>query len=118
MVRALFMPKDESFRRKLFEDIKNSAISYSEAYQSFVEYHDHSDQFIQFLRAVLLVSKSLDKRNCRRMWKSVADYNGLVTRDFLRCQNRVFPAKWMLNCRRVPLLYGFERAVEWNIHQS
>ena len=118
MVRAFFMPKDESFRQKIFEDTKNSAIAFSESYQSFVEYHDHSDQFIQFLRAALLVSKFPHERNCRRIWKSVADYKGLVARDSLRCQNRVFPAKWMLNCRRVSLLNGFERAVEWIIYQS
>ena len=118
MVRAFFMPKDESFRQKIFEDTKNSAIAFSESYQSFVEYHDHSDQFIQFLGAALLVSKFPHERNCRRIWKSVADYKGLVARDFLRCQNRVFPAKWLLNCRRVSLLNGFERAVEWIIYQS
>lgn len=93
MVRAFFMPKDESFRQKIFEDTKNSAIAFSESYQSFVEYHDHSDQFIQFLGAALLVSKFPHERNCRRIWKSVADYKGLVARDFLRCQNRVVPAK-------------------------
>ena len=108
MVRAFFMPKDESFRQKFFEDTKNSAIAY----------HDHSDQFIQFLGAALLVSKFPHERNCRRIWKSVADYKGLVARDFLRSQNRVFPAKWLLNCRRVSLLNGFERAVEWIIYQS
>ena len=116
--RAHFMPKSDSFRQKVLEDTKNPAIAYSRAYQSFVEYHDHSGKFIQFLRAAVLVSKSPDERNRRRMWKSVADYNGLVARNFNRCQNRVFPAKWMLNCRPVSLLNGFERAVEWIIHQS
>ena len=116
--RAHFMPKGDSFRQKVLEDTKNPAIAYSRAYQSLVEYHDHSGKFIQFLRAAVLVSKSPDERNRRHTWKSVADYNGLVARDFNRCQNRVFPAKWMLNCRRVSLLNGFERAVEWIIHQS
>ena len=115
--RAHFMPKGDSFRQKVLEDTKNPAIAYSRAYQSLVEYHDHSGKFLQFLRAAVLVSKPPEERNCRRIWKSVADYNGLVARDFNRCQNRVFPAKWMLNCRRVSLLNGFERAVEWIIHQ-
>lgn len=115
--RAHFMPKGDSFRQKVLEDTKNPAIAYSRAYQSLVEYHDHSGKFLQFLRAAVLVSRPPDEGNRRRTWKSVADYNGLVARDFNRCQNRVFPAKWMLNCRRVSLLNGFERAVEWIIHQ-
>ena len=116
--RAHFMPKGDSFRQKVLEDTKNPAIAYSRAYQSLVEYHDHSGKFLQFLRAAVLVSRPPDEGNRRRTWKSVADYNGLVARDFNRCQNRVFPAKWMLNCCRVSLLSGFERAVEWIIHQS
>ena len=71
--------------------------------------------FIQFFRAAMLVNKPKDERNRRRTGKSVADHNGLIARDFLRCRNRVFPAKRMLNCRRVSLLNGFERAVEWVI---
>ena len=117
-VRAHFMPKGDSFRQKVLEDTKNTAVAYSRAFQSFVEYHDHSGRFIQFLRAALLVNKPQDERTRRRTWKSVADHNGLIARDFLRCRNRVFPAKWMLNCRRVSLLNGFERAVEWVIQQS
>ena len=40
--RAHFMPKGDSFRQKVLEDTKNPAIAYSRAYQSLVEYHDHS----------------------------------------------------------------------------
>ena len=110
---ANFMPRGDIFRRKVLEDTKNPAIANSRAFKAFVEYRDHSAEFIQFLRAALLTNETPDGRNRRRTWKSVADYNGLIARDFLRCQNRVFPARWMLNCRRVTMLCGFERAVEW-----
>ena len=111
--RANFMPQGDSFRKKVLKDTNDPAIANSTAYQAFVEYHDHSAEFIQVLRAALMVSEIPDARNHRRTWTAVADYNGLIARDFLRCQNRVFPAKRMLNCRRVTMLNGFERAVEW-----
>ncbi|KAL9975704.1 hypothetical protein ACROYT_G012898 [Oculina patagonica] len=114
--RANDMARGDSFRREVLEDTKNPAIAYSTARQAFTEYHDHSPEFIMFLRASLLASEVPDKRDRRRTWMSVANYNGLIARNFLRCQNRVFPVKWQLNCRRVTMLNGFERAVEWIIN--
>ncbi|KAJ7388731.1 hypothetical protein OS493_036009 [Desmophyllum pertusum] len=110
------MVMSQSFRQKVLEDTQNPAIAYSEGRVGFMEYHDNSEELVQFLRAALLVSEVPDERNRRRTWKSVADYNGLIARNFLRCQNQVFPAKWMNNCRRVTMLSGFERAVEWIIN--
>ena len=110
---SYFLPQGDNFRRKVFEDTKNPAISNSTAYQAFVDYRDYSAEFIQFLRASLLISEVPDQRNRRRTWNSVADHNGLIARNFLRCQNRVFPPRWMLNCRRITMLAGFERVVEW-----
>ena len=118
MQRAHDMPRGDSFRRRVLEDTGDPAIANSRAFQAFVEYHDHSAEFTQFLRANLLVSDNPDNKNRRRKWTSVAEYNGLIARDFLRCQNRIFPAKWMLNCRRVTILNGFERAVEWIVKRK
>lgn len=112
-IRADNMVPGDSFRRKVFEDTKNRAIASSTARQAFTEYHDHSTEFIMFLRAALLVSEVAHEHKHKRTWKSVAEYNGLIARNFLRCKNRVFPAKWLLNCRRVTMLNGYERAVEW-----
>ena len=109
------MPPGDSFRRKVLEDTKNPAISSSRTLQSFVEYHNHSAEFLQFLRASLLISDIPDERNRRRTWKSVADHNGLIARNFLCCQNRVFPARWMMNCRKVSNVNGFARTVEWTV---
>ena len=108
----------KSFRQQVLQDTKNPAIANSNGRVAFVEYHDHSEEFTQFLRTALLVTdrETPDKVNRRRTWRSVADYNGSVARDFLRCQNRVFPAKWMQNCRRVTMMTGFERAVEWIVN--
>ena len=108
----------QSFRQKVLEDTQNRAIAYSTGRVAFVEYHDHSEEFIQFLRAALLAGEheNQDKKSLLRKWRSVANYNGLIARDFLRCQNRVFPAKWMQNCRRVTMMTGVERAVEWIIN--
>ena len=105
----------QSFRQKVLEDTQNPAIAYSKWKTAFVDYHDHSQEFIQFLRAAVLVAEHEipDKKSRPRTWKSVADYKGLIARDFLRYQNRVFPAKWMHNRRRVTMMNGFDRAVEW-----
>ena len=111
--RADSMPPGDNFRKKGLKDTNDPAIANSTAYQAFVEYQDHSAEFIEFLRAALMVSEISDAQNHRRTWTAVADCNELIARDFLRCQNRVFPAKRMLNCRRVTMLSGFERAVQW-----
>ena len=113
-----FSQLPQSFRQKMLEDTQNPAIANSKGKVAFVEYHDYSKEFIQFLRAAILVAdhKPADKRNRLRKWRSVADHNGLIARDFLRCKNRVFPAKWMHNRRRVTMMNGFDRAVEWIIN--
>ena len=109
-----FSQLSQSFHQKVLEDTQNPAIAFSQGRVAFMDYYDLSEEFIQFLRAALLVDHKIkDKVNRQRTWSSVADYNGLVARDFLRCQNRVFPAKWMQNCCRVTMMSGFERAVEW-----
>lgn len=117
LLHSLQMPT-ESFRQQVLQDTQNPAIAYSKENVAFMQYHDHSNEFVQFLRAALLVKdrELPDEVNRRRTWRSVADYNGLVARDFLRCQNRVFPARWMQNCRRVTMMTGFERAVEWIVN--
>ena len=85
-----------------------------------MDYYDLSEEFIQFLRAALLVSdhdhEIPGKVNRRCMWRSVADYNGLVARNFLLSQNRLVPFKWILNCRRVTMMNGFSRVVEWIVN--
>ena len=40
---------------------------------------------------------------------------GLDLRDFIRNENTVFPFRWALNCRRVTMLRGFERILEWKL---
>jgi len=113
-----FSQLPESFRQKVLEDTQNRAIAFSQGRVAFMDYYDLSEEFIQFLRAALLVSdhEIPDKVNRPRIWKSVADYNGLVARDFLRNQNRFLPFKWTNNCRRVTMLSGFSRVVEWIVN--
>ena len=105
-----------SFRQKVLEDTQNPAIALSHRRVAFLDYHDLSEEFIQFLRAALLVSdhhhEIPDKVNRPREWRSVADYNGLVARNLLCSQNRLLPFKWKLNCRRVTMMSGFGRVVE------
>ena len=115
-----FSQLPQSFLQKVLEDTQNHAIAFSYGRVAYMDYYDLSEEFIQFLRAALLVSdydhEILDKVNQRRTWRSVADYNGLVARNFLYRQNRLFPFKWMLNCRRVTMMSGFARVVEWIVN--
>ena len=113
-----FKQLPQSFLQKVLEDTQNPAIASSNGRVAFMDYYDLSEEFIQFLRAALLVSdhKIKDKVNQRRIWRSVADYNGLVARNFLLSQNRFLPFKWKLNCRRVTMLSGFGRVVEWIVN--
>ena len=115
---SYFKQLPQSFLEKVLEDTQNPAIAFSHGRVAYMDYYDLSEEFIQFLRAALLVSdrKIKDKVNQRRIWRSVADYNGLVARNFLRSQNRFLPFKWKLNCRRVTMLSGFSRVVEWIVN--
>ncbi|KAL9964389.1 hypothetical protein ACROYT_G028021 [Oculina patagonica] len=84
---------------------QNPSIAHSNGKVAFLDYQDFSKELIQFLRAAVLVPdhEIPDQRHRPHTWRSVADYNGLIARDFLICQNRVFSAKWMLSCRRVTM---------------
>ena len=86
----------KSFRQQVLQDTKNSAIAYSDGRVAFVEYHDHSEEFILFLRAALLVTdrEIPDKVNRRRTWRSVADYNGLVARSLRSKRSRTTRTKF------------------------
>ena len=110
-----FSQPPESFCQKVLQDTQNRAIAFSDGIVAYMDYYDLSEEFIEFLRASLLVSdhEIPNEVNRRRIWRSVADYNGLVARDFLCSQNRLFPFKWNNNCRRVTTMSGFSRVVEW-----
>ena len=96
-----FSQLPQRFRQKVLEDTQNHAIAFSHGRVAFLDYYDLSEEFIQFLRAALLVSdhhhEIPGKVNRRHMWRSVADYNGLVAHNFLCSQNRLVPFKWMLS---------------------
>ena len=110
-----FSQLSQSFRQNVLEDTQNRAIAFSSGRVAFMDYYDLSEEFIQFLRAALLVSdhEIPGKVNRQRIWRSVADYNGLVARNFLHSQNQLLPFKLKLNCRRVTMMNGFDRVVEW-----
>jgi len=110
-----FSQMPESFQQKILQDTQNEAIAFSDGRVGYMDYYDLSEEFIEFLRAALLVSdhEIPNEVNRRRIWRSVAHYNGLIARDFLCSQNQLFPFKWNNNCRRVCMMSGFSRVVEW-----
>ena len=100
----------------VLQDTGNAGIANSTGRVGITEYYDLSPEFLMFIRACLLSPDVADaSRGKRRVpsSKAMALKHGLVLRNFLRNENRVFPFRWPINCRRVTQLNGFERAVEW-----
>ena len=104
-----------SFFNKVLADTGSPAIAYSSGVTGFVEYFDHTKHFMKFLRAALLISDLHSESAGRRSWKSLAEHNFLTARNFLRFENRIFRFRWPLNFRRVNILNGYEKAVEWTL---
>ena len=107
--------------RKALKDTQNPELANSSGMAAHVDYLNVSSEFLMFLRASLLVSStdkdlaSLKRKNKIPSVKSLAGSLGLHLRDFTRNENTVCPFKWALNCRRVTMLTGFERTLEWKL---
>ena len=100
------------------KDSKNPGIASSGGRTGHMEYLDLTEEFETYLKASLLACDSqteLCKEN-RVSLPSVttlaASY-GLECRKFLRNENSIMPFRWPVNCRRVTMIRGMERAVEW-----
>ena len=101
---------------KVLQDTGSAAIANSQGKNGFIEYYDLSPEFLRYIRACLLSSDLNIASRGKRLLpssKAMALKHGLVLRNFLRNENRVFPFRWPMNCRRVTQLSGFERAFEW-----
>ena len=106
---------------KALQDTQNPELANSSGMSAVVEYFNISSQFLMFLHASLLVSStdkdlaSLKRKNKIPSVKSLAGSLGLHLRDFTRNENTVWPFKWALNRRRVTMVRGFERTLEWKL---
>ena len=111
---------DELCNRAL-KDTGNFELTHLSGLSTVVEYLNLTSQFNMILRASLLASctdkelASLRKKKRIPSVKSLASSLGLHLRDFIRNENTVFPFRWPLNCRRVVMLRGYERALEWKL---
>ena len=107
--------------RKALRDTQNPELADASGMSALVEYFNISSEFLMFLRASLLISStdkdlaSLKRKKKIPSVKSLAGSLGLHLRDFTRNKNTVCPFKWALNCRRVTMLRGFERTLEWKL---
>ena len=102
---------------RALQDTGSAAIANSQCKMCFIEYYDLGPEFLRYIRVCLLSSDLNKARGKMEKWlptsKAMALKLGLVSRNFLRNENRVFPFRWPLNCRRVTQMIGSERAVEW-----
>jgi len=111
----------DDLTRKALQDTQNPELANSSGVSAVVEYINITSEFLMFLRASLLTSStdkdltSLKRKKRIPSVKSLVASLGLDLRDFTRNENTVFPFKWALNCRRVTMLRGFERTLEWKL---
>ena len=106
---------------RALKDTGNPELVHSSGLSTVVEYLNLTDEFCMFLRASLLASctdkelASFKRKKKIPSMKSLVSSLGLHLRDFIRNENTVFPFRWALNCRRVVMLRGYERALEWKL---
>ena len=111
----------DDLRCKALRDTQDLELAKLSGMSALVEYFNISSEFLMFLHASLLISStdkdlaSLKRKNKIPSVKSLAGSLGLYHRDFTRNENTVCPFKWALNCRRVTMLRGFERTLEWKL---
>ena len=103
---------DPRYREAVLEDTENPSILEA-GLKGYREYHNVIPDLQLYLRAALIESRSdnelssLGKRNRLPSMKAIVTSLGLELRDYVRNENRVFPFKWAVNCRRVTRMKGF-----------
>ena len=102
-------------KERVTKDTGNPTMATSEGRTGFVEYYVFASEFECFLRASLLSGKPNDSSRAKQIpsLKKLSLKRGFVLRDFRKNENRIYPFRWPVNCRRVTQLNGFQRAVEW-----
>ena len=111
---------DPAYKEAVLQDTNNPSLLQAGA-NSYREYHNVIPEFQMYLRAALLESRidneliSLEKRNILPSIKAIVAALGLELRDYVRNENKVFPFKWAVNCRRVTRMKGYEFALEWKL---
>ena len=107
--------------RRASKDTQNPELVQLTGMSALIEYLNTTREFNMFLRASLLTSFSQDelvsfkRKHKLPSVKSLVKSLGLHLRDFIRNENTVLPFRWALNCRRVTMLRGYERALEWKL---
>ena len=107
--------------RKALQDTQNPEIANWSGMSAVEEYFNITREFLMFLRASLLTSNThknltfLKRKKRNPSVNTLVGSLGLHLRDFTRNENTVLPFKWVLNCRRVTMLRGFERTLEWKL---
>ena len=108
-------------KRRASKDTQNPELVHLTGMSALIEYLNTTREFNMFSRASLLTSFSQDefvsfkRKNKLPSVKSLVKSLGLHLRDFIRNENTVSPFRWALNCRRVTMLRGYERALEWKL---
>ena len=112
----------DKLNEKAFEDTQNMELVNLSGLTTVVEYLNLTEEFLRFVRASLLATYTDEHEFAffkRKMKISPVKYLvrslGLHLRDFVRNENTVSPNRWALNCRRVVMMRGHERVLEWKL---
>ena len=111
----------DKLNEKAFEDTQNMELVNLSGRTSVVEYLNLTEEFLRFVRASLLATYTDEqfaffKRKMKiPSLKYLVRSLGLHLRDFVRNENTVAPHRWALNSRRVVMMRGHERVLEWKL---
>lgn len=109
---------------RALKDTQNPELVNLSGMSGVMEYFNITREFLVFLRASLLASSTEEDLASFKRKKKIPSVKALVRslgldlRDFTRNENTVFPFRWALNCRRVTMLRGFERTLEWRLSST
>lgn len=115
---------DPRYIKAVLEDTRNPSLLQA-GLLSYREYHNVIPESQLYLRAALIESRSDNELSSTEKTNKLPSIKAIVTtqlglelRDYVRNENRAFPFKWAVNCRRVTRLKGFEFALEWKLPTS
>ena len=93
------------------KDTGSSVLLTDMGFMTYREYHDNSNQFMEYLRASFyaFTPKSTPLPSAKELGKEFQ----LKLRNFRRNENRIASFRMALNCRRACTVVGHERVLEW-----
>ena len=114
-----FAPETEKLIRTVMQDTNDSKFASACITTTYREYLDNSHEFQDYLRALFYVyhkrrqETAMSKSTKLPSLKELGNEFQLRLRDGFRNENRIVFFKLAVNRRRVTMIHGLERYMEW-----